>query len=200
MKRILLLFLSIFFIGINLVYANDTVNFSKCIDGDTLKVKKSKEEITVRMLAIDTPELDKNGNKGEYYANEASEFTCNKIKNAKKIELEYDINSDRTDKYDRVLAWVFVDGELLQDDLVKNGYAKVAYLYADYKYTSVLKESQELASAKEMGIWDSDAKKRYDLDSGEVTLDEASNGLVVIVGVIILVIVFICDKIFNRKK
>ena len=33
------------------------------------------------------------------------------VKNAKKIEIEYDSNSDKTDKYDRLLVWVFVDGK-----------------------------------------------------------------------------------------
>ena len=135
----------------------------------------------------------------EYYATEASDYTCNVIKKAKEIELEYDENSDKTDKYGRVLAWVYVDGNLLQEKLVKNGYAKVAYLYGDYKYTNILQEKQELASAKEMGIWNSEDKKRYDESESE-NLDDVSNGVVVIVGAIILFIVFVFDKIFNRKK
>jgi len=194
--------ISIFLIGINLAYAKEKVAFVKCVDGDTFRVMIDEEEKLVRMLAIDTPELEKKGTKAEYYANEASDYTCNIIKNAKKIELEYDSNSDEVDKYGRVLAWVYVDRKLLQEELVANGYAKVAYLYADYKYTDILKEKQELASAKEIGIWDSEAKKEYD-DSEIVdgnTIEEASNGIVVIVGIIILVMVFIFDKIFNKKK
>ena len=202
MKKRLCLIISIFLIGINLVYAKEKVAFVKCVDGDTFRVMIDEEEKLVRMLAIDTPEIAKNGKRAEYYAEEASNYTCDKITKAKKIELEYDSNSDKTDKYGRVLAWVYVDGKLLQDDLVADGYAKVAYLYADYKYTDILKEKQELASAKEIGIWDSEAKKEYD-DSEIVdgnTIEEASNGIVVIVGIIILGMVFIFDKIFNKKK
>ena len=200
MKRFFL-FVSMFFLGINLVYAKEKVEFTKCVDGDTFKVIINDKEHLVRMLAVDTPELAKNGNRAEYYAEEASDYTCNRLMNAGKIELEYDPNSDKVDKYDRILAWVYVDGKLLQEELVKNGYAKIAYLYDDYKYVGELKEKQELASAKEIGIWNSDAKKRYDDGSEEETsFDEVSNGIVAIVGVIILVIVFICDKIFNRKK
>ena len=199
MKRVVL-FCCMFFLGINLVYANEKVEFVKCVDGDTFRVMINSEEHLVRMIAIDTPELAKNGNKAEYYANEASDYTCNKLKNAKKIELEYDNNSDKVDKYDRVLAWVYVDGKLLQEDLVKNGYAKIAYLYDDYKYTSTLQEKQELASANEKGLWNMDAKRRYEETTNEEEIDEASNGIVAIIGFIILVIVFIFDKIFNRKK
>ena len=141
-----------FLLFINVSYALDEVKLSKCVDGDTIKVKIDNKEYTVRMLAIDTPESVHPEKKVEYYGKEASEYTCNIVSNAKKIELEYDSGSDKTDKYDRLLAWVIVDGELLQDKLVSLGYAKVAYLYGDYKYTSLLEEHQELASAKNLGI------------------------------------------------
>ena len=83
MKKIIFV-ISIFFIGINLVYANDTVKLSKCVDGDTFRVILNKEDVKVRMLAIDTPETAKEGKPAEYYANESSEYTCNRLKKAKK--------------------------------------------------------------------------------------------------------------------
>ena len=204
MKKILILVIS-FLISTNLVYAKEKVEFVKCVDGDTFRVMINGEEHLVRMLAVDTPELAKNGKKAEYYAYDAKEYTCNKITNAKMIELEYDPKSDKVDKYDRVLAWVYVDGKLLQEDLVRNGYAKVAYLYDDYKYIDILKEKQELASAKEIGIWNSEEKKKYEdkEDSEDDTGDEndaVGNGVVGLIGIIILIIVFIFDKIFNRKR
>ena len=122
------------------VYAKEEVTFSKCVDGDTIKVKVKNKEATVRMLAVDTPESVHPKKKVEYYGKEASDYTCNLITNAKKIELEYDSNSDKYDKYERLLAWVFVDDYLLQDKLVRNGYAEVAYLYDNYKYTDLLKD------------------------------------------------------------
>ena len=64
-------------------------------------------------------------------------------------------NSTKTDKYDRIIAWVFVDDELLQEDLVSKGYAKVAYLYGDYKYTTQLKEKEQIAKNKKLRIWSS---------------------------------------------
>ena len=58
MKKIIYI-ISIFLIGINLIYAKETVKFSSCIDGDTFKVSINGEIKTVRMLAIDTPETEK---------------------------------------------------------------------------------------------------------------------------------------------
>lgn len=131
----------------------DIVAYEKCIDGDTIKVKRNKETITVRMLAVNTPELEKENKEREYYAKEASDYTCNLIKNAKEIKLEYDEKSNEKDKYDRVLAWVYVDGYLLNDSLVRNGYAKVDYVYDDYKYVNLLKEHENLAKKENLGIW-----------------------------------------------
>lgn len=147
------------------VLAKEEVTFSKCVDGDTIKVKVDGEEKTVRFLAVDTPESVHPTKGVEYYGKEASEYTCNKVTNAKKIELEYDDNSDKEDKYDRLLAWVWVDDSLLQDDLVSNGYAEVAYLYGDYKYTSLLQDHQAVAESKEIGIWNEEARNNFSSDS-----------------------------------
>ncbi len=37
--------------------------------------------------------------------------------------------------------------------IVKKGYAEVAYLYGDYKYTTLLQVSEEMAQFNEKGIW-----------------------------------------------
>ena len=154
------------------VYAKEEVTFSKCVDGDTIKVKVKNKEATVRMLAVDTPESVHPKKKVEYYGKEASDYTCNLITNAKKIELEYDSNSDKYDKYERLLAWVFVDDYLLQDKLVRNGYAEVAYLYDNYKYTDLLKDHEVLAKQEHIGIWNDDAREEYNLKKNK---DEDTN-------------------------
>ena len=99
------------------------------------------------MLAIDTPETKHPSIGEEPWGKEASNFTCEKLKKAKKIEIEYDPNSDKTDKYDRILGWIWVDDQLLQDLIIKEGYAEVAYLYNDYKYTLLLQDHEEIAKA-----------------------------------------------------
>lgn len=135
---------------INNVNAKEMVTLSKCVDGDTAWFYLDGKEIKTRFLAIDTPEST---NKIEEYGKEASNFTCDKLTNAKKIEIEYDENSDKTDKYNRELVWVFVDNELLQNLIIKEGLGEVAYLYGDYKYTNLLQKSQLEAQEKKMNIW-----------------------------------------------
>jgi len=67
--------------------------------------------------------------------------------------LEYDSDSDKTDKYDRHLVWVFYDDNFLQEELISLGYAKVAYLYGDYKYTTDLQNIEIVAKSNKIGIW-----------------------------------------------
>ena len=150
MKKIL--FTLLCFCFINNVNASDKfeVKLKKCVDGDTAYFIYNNKEIKTRFLAIDTPESTK---EVEKYGPEASEYTCILLKEAKSIELEYDNNSDKKDKYDRHLVWVFVDDKLLQEEVVKEGLAEVAYLYDDYKYTDRLLEAQETAKKEEKNLW-----------------------------------------------
>ena len=85
MKRKLIFVFIIFILPIANVYANEEVTFSKCVDGDTFKVILNEEEYTVRMLAVDTPETVHPTKGVEYYGKEASNYTCDKLTNAKKL-------------------------------------------------------------------------------------------------------------------
>lgn len=148
----------LFTLNIPNIEAKTTLN--KCIDGDTASLNIDGKIKKVRFLAIDTPETNHPTLGEEPYGKEASNYTCNALKNAKTIEIEYDKNSDKTDKYDRQLVWIFVDGKLLQKQLIKKGYAKVAYLYGDYKYTGALQKAQKQAKKEKVGIW-SNYKEDY---------------------------------------
>lgn len=176
MKKLLLIIL--LFLCCNTVEAREKVTLNKCVDGDTAWFNLNNETIKVRFLAINTPEST---NKKEHYGKEASEYTCNLLSKAKIIELEYDENSDLKDKYDRTLAWVFVDDELLQDLIIKKGLGKVDYLYGDYKYTSILQVSEIKAKESKLGIW------------------QDTNIFIYILVIILLIICFIFNKQFRNK-
>ena len=158
MKKILFCFILLFCFCLNIEAKKLEVTLNKCVDGDTAWFNVEDEPIKTRFLAIDTPEST---NKIEKYGKEASEFTCNILKNAKKIEIEYDPNSDKLDKYDRHLVWVFVDGELLQNIIIQNGLAEVEYIYGDYLYTHILENSEEEAKLNKVGIWENNETKDY---------------------------------------
>lgn len=154
MKKIVFLIL-LFLIGIGNIFASDRlkVTLASCVDGDTAKFILNTKKITTRFLAIDTPESVHPRKDVEPYGKEASEYTCKKLTNATKIEIEFDDNSDKKDKYDRYLVWVWVDNYLLQDELVRSGLAEVTYLYGDYKYTPLLQDHEKIAKIEKIKIW-----------------------------------------------
>lgn len=178
MKKLLFLLFCMFFL-VTCVYGKKRAYFKECVDGDTIKLVINGEDKTVRLLAVDTPETVKPNSPLEYYGKEASEFTCNMVMNAKVIELEYE-DSNRTDKYNRVLAWVFLDGVLLQDELVKGGYASVAYLYGKYKYNDLLLEHESISKINKVGIFDDEKRDEFnnknsnDNDASSSYIDEIS--------------------------
>jgi len=140
--------------GESISVKTEIVTLEKCVDGDTANFKISDSEVVkARFLAIDTPETVHPTKGEEAFGKDASNYTCTTLTNAKEIKFEYDSNSNEEDNYGRKLVWVFVDGVLLQDLLVSQGYAEVAYLYGNYKYTSLLQDSQEVAKLNKVGIW-----------------------------------------------
>lgn len=190
MKKIFLTF-SLLFLGIIGISAKTIeVEFSDCVDGDTAKFVYNKNIITARFLAIDTPET-KHPTKGiEPYGKEASEYTCNRLKSAEKIELEYDDDSDELDKYNRHLVWVFVDDSLFQEELVSKGYASVAYLYGDYKYTKILEDAEQEAEDNKIGIWSLEEVTDQENEESENTSKTNYKEIIMLVGILVIVCAF----------
>lgn len=175
----LIFIIVVIFIFTGSIYADTKkfeVKFSDCVDGDTFKVLIDEKEYSVRLLAIDTPETVKPGSEVENYGKEASDYTCDKVTSANKIELEYDDGSDEKDKYDRILAWVYVDGDLLQNELISVGYAEVAYIYGDYKYTNDLYALEDTAKINKTGMWSDNEKisSTEEISTTNSSLDEES--------------------------
>lgn len=129
------------------------VKFIEKVDGDTAKFELNSETITVRFLGINTPETVHPTKGEEPFGKEASSFTEEKLKNATKIELEYDNNASKTDKYERHLAWIWVDDVLLQEQIVKNGLAETYMLQDNYKYAGILQVAEEEAKSQKIGVW-----------------------------------------------
>lgn len=121
---------------------------TKIIDGDTIEIG---DGIKVRYIGIDTPEV---GDGNECFAEES------KAKNAdlvlgKSVELEKDVSE--TDKYGRLLRYVYVGGEnkqMVNEVLVKEGFAQAATYPPDIKYKDRFLELQKLARDGNLGLWE----------------------------------------------
>lgn len=126
----------------------------RCVDGDTFKMDGE----TIRLLAIDTPETVKPNTPVEPYGKEASDTTCNLLKNANDIKLTQD-KGNTVDKYGRTLAWVYIDDIFLQEHLVDLGYAEIKYVNKKTVDKSLLRKleiKQKDAQQNERGIWSLD--------------------------------------------
>lgn len=129
------------------------VEYIRKVDGDTIRVKFNNKEITVRYLLIDTPETVKENTAVQKYGPEASELNDKILKNAKKVELEFDVY-EKLDKYDRALAYVYADGKSVQEQLLREGLAEVKYVKEpDSRYAKQFIQAQNQAKANKKNIW-----------------------------------------------
>ena len=102
-------------------------------DGDTaVFYVEELGKLEVRFIGVDSPEKEEEG------YDEAREYTNRVLGDAMKIILEMEPRGDQYDRYDRLLAWVWVDNELLQAKLIENRHAKIRYLEDDYLYSDYL--------------------------------------------------------------
>ncbi|MCJ8223675.1 MULTISPECIES: thermonuclease family protein [Bacillus subtilis group] len=142
--------------------SRESVDLVKSIDGDTIKVKYKGEVKTVRYLLIDTPETKKPNSCVQPYGESASEVNKELVSNGR-LELEFD-KGDRTDKYGRLLAYVYVDGKSVQEILLNKGLARVAYVYPpNTKYLDRFREAEQKAMNNHTMIW---SKSGYVTDHG----------------------------------
>lgn len=128
-------------------FEEKTYQVSRIIDGDTIEIENGQK---VRLIGVDTPELDDKDPVKKCYAQKAKEKTQELLEN-KIIKMERDVSS--TDKYQRLLRYIWVDDIFLNDYLVRNGFAMVATFPPDVKYQKQFQQAQQEAMEKKMGFW-----------------------------------------------
>jgi micrococcal nuclease len=121
---------------------------ARVIDGDTV-VTDSGEKI--RLLGVDTPELHHPDFPEQPFAKEARQYVVERI-GGKKCVFEY-TDMDHYDKYGRTLAFIYIDGDLVNSELVKKGFG-----YASpNKYLSKTREFlilENIARKFRSGLWE----------------------------------------------
>jgi len=123
------------------------------IDGDTIVVKKDNEEIIVRLLGIDTPEVDPSRGKVECYGKEASAET-KRLLTGTSVTLETDPSQDMYDQYGRLLAYVSLsDTTLINKLLVESGYAREYTFDNEYLYQADFVAAEKVARENQRGLW-----------------------------------------------
>lgn len=120
------------------------------VDGDTLDVKINGKTERIRLLLVDTPETKHPNKPVQPFGPEASEFTTTTLL-GKQVGLEKDV-SER-DRYGRILAYVWIDGNMHNEALIEKGLARVAVFPPDTKYVDEFRAKQREAQESGIGIW-----------------------------------------------
>ncbi|PIJ98105.1 thermonuclease family protein [Lysinibacillus sphaericus] len=140
----------------------EKVKFLWASDGDTAvfeRIDNSKgsigEQIKVRFLLIDSAEMkDKETGKPQPFAEAAKARTTELLQSAKEIIIETD-EGDHYDNYQRLLAYVFVDGVSVQEILLEEGLAKVKYVFPpNIRYLDQFTEAEKIAINEGVGLWE----------------------------------------------
>jgi micrococcal nuclease len=101
----------------------------KVVDGDTIDVDidlgfNVSYTQRVRLAGIDTPESRTKDLKEKALGLEVKDYLSKRLKDAKVIVIKTEL-PDSTEKYGRILGWIYVDGEKLSvnENMIKEGYA-----------------------------------------------------------------------------
>ena len=123
---------------------------SRVMDGDTIEVSIDGVVSRLRYTGIDAPELDSIDTNTRNIALKAVEKN-RELTGGKTVELEKDVSD--TDRYGRLLRYVYAGGIMVNGELVKSGYAQAVSYPPDVKYKDLFNSLQSGAKAAKIGLW-----------------------------------------------
>ncbi|MDO8602815.1 MAG: thermonuclease family protein [Candidatus Omnitrophota bacterium] len=137
----------------------------RAVDGDTIELSSGE---TVRYIGIDTPEIrEKRGSDWIYnprpYAEDAKAFNKNFVE-GKSVRLEFDVQ--RKDKYNRILAYVYIEDKMVNVEIVREGLAMIYTYPPNVRYSQKFLDAQREARDNKRGLW-------IDLDSENAKISTA---------------------------
>jgi micrococcal nuclease len=145
-SKILLLTIIIFIVPLCACsLSRDTVTVTRVIDGDTIEIGTGQR---VRYIGIDAPEVHP---VTEICGIEALQ-TNRRLVEGKRVRLERDVSD--TDKYGRLLRYVYVDDVLINAELVRLGMARATVYPPDTRYQALLEQLEKGAREAGWGMWE----------------------------------------------
>jgi micrococcal nuclease len=156
--------------GVSIPAGAELVSVTHITDGDTIDVRYDDGTVeAVRLIGINAPEG------GECYATEAT--AALKSIAGDQIVMTSDVSN--RDIYDRLLRYLWtVDGELINETLVAEGFAIARDYPPDSQYASTFAKAQAKAESTGAGMWAADAcgtPTGADLRIGHIEYDAPGN-------------------------
>lgn len=132
------------------------VSLVRVVDGDTILLNIDGVEERVRLIGIDTPESvhpDKSLNSS--FGHEASDYVKNLLAQTEStLYLELDVQE--RDRYGRLLGYLWLDDQMLNETLLIDGYAQISTYPPNTRYVDAFIESSHLAREAGKGFWAAD--------------------------------------------
>ena len=129
-----------------------TIKVERVVSGQTIEIKGFANQTPileqVQLLGIEAPDL-----KQEPWG-QAAQQKLEELIGGKEVLLETDTQDQ--DKFNRKLAYLWQEEILLNEQLVKEGYALVVVRSSNTKYQQRLLKAQEWARIMGLGIWNPD--------------------------------------------
>ena len=121
-------------------------------DGDTIRINYNGTETPVRLIGVNTPETVDPRTTVECFGKEASDF-LKSLLGGKSVSIEADPTQSDRDKYDRLLRYVYLDGEDVGHKIISSGYGYEYTYNIPYQKQSEYKTAQSEASSAGKGLW-----------------------------------------------
>jgi micrococcal nuclease len=135
------------------------------IDGDTIKVMYEGRKESIRLIGIDAPESKKNSKAFKDSARGSSDINTiieqgklakkylkSLVKKGDEVRIEFDV--EKRDRYHRLLGYVyFSEGQMLNDVIIRNGYASPLTIAPNVRYRDRFLESYHYAREHGLGLW-----------------------------------------------
>jgi len=121
-------------------------------DGDTITVNMAGNEEKIRMIGVDTPEIEDPRKPVQCFGQAASAFTKNLL-GSQPVRLEADPENTNRDRYNRLLRYVYLpDGRLVNSEIISGGYG---FAYTSFPFTKrdAFKQLETEARQAKRGLW-----------------------------------------------
>lgn len=121
-------------------------------DGDTIRVRLGGAVERVRVIGLDTPEVDEANRIPACYGAEATAFAVATL-GARTVTLETDPTQDERDRFGRLLAHVLVGDRLYAAAAIEGGYG-IHYVYDEpSRHAAELQAAEDAARREGAGLW-----------------------------------------------
>lgn len=159
--------------GDTAVHGHIALEHVYAVDGDTIKAVAKKSElesygiptssmsgsgnyvsVTIRYLLIDTPESVHPTKKAQPFAKEAANRNS-KLITSGNVSMQFG-EGNKMDKYGRLLGYIYLDDVMVQEILLQEGFARIAYVETENKKTkqfNILQKAENKAKSQQVKVW-----------------------------------------------